>query len=177
MVLLDRLITWVGRALAFVSVMLMLMMVIHVTGSITMRWLTGRDLPLTMEMTTYYYMVGMTFLPLAFIDMKNAHIRADFFGHFVQTRLFSAWEIVIQACMALFFAFLTWRTFLNARERTVLGEVIATTSGQIDIWPARWMVPIGCAVACAYSILLTIRCIRAHFSGRDATELTAPTGF
>jgi len=177
MVLLDRLIRLVGNVLAGISVLLMLAMVIHVTGSITLRWLTGRDLPLTMEMTTYYYMVGMTFLPLAFIDMKNAHIRADFFGSFIQTRFFSWWEVIIQACMALFFAFLTWRTWLNAVERMGIGETIQTTSGEIIIWPARWMVPLGCLVALIYSVLLTIRCLKAHLSGRDATEITAPTGF
>jgi TRAP-type C4-dicarboxylate transport system permease small subunit len=142
----HKLIQRVSTALAWVAFAIILLMAMHVASSVLLRWVTGRDIPVTTETATYYYMVALTFLPLAFVEMEQKHLNAEFFY-----MLFPRWgqkilDVLISLLMLTYIGFLSWRTLLNAIDRTRSEEVISTASGLYLVWPARWIVPISLAV-------------------------------
>jgi hypothetical protein len=52
---------------------------------------------------------------------------------------------------------LTWYNAVEAWRRTVEGEVWEISAGYLIVWPARWVVPLGCGVMGAYILLRSLR--------------------
>jgi len=159
----ERLVGWLSAILMAFAMGIMLIMALHVAASVALRWTFGRDIPLTLEMTSYYYMVAMTFLPLAVIDLTHRHIRAEFLYNLLPAVLRYLLALAIRLAMVGYLGFLTWRTFLSAQSRTRVSEEIVTMLGYLPIWPARWLVPLGLAMATLAALVLAYRALR----GRD----------
>lgn len=128
-------------------------MALHVSASVGSRFLFGRELPLTLELTTYYYMVFLTFLPLALLELRNAHIRVDVFTEMMPRKLRGSLNVAAMLTMTLFLALIAWRSGVNTYERAVGNEVVITGAAMLSIWPARMMVPIGFGIAALYTLL------------------------
>nr|WP_319249131.1 TRAP transporter small permease [uncultured Celeribacter sp.] len=167
---LERILAQIAGALAWVAYLALVLMALHVTASVLSRWILGRDIPITTELATYYYMVALTYLPLAFVDRRNAHLFAEFLYVMLPGR-FQRFLDVLNSHLALaFFLFLTWRTAVDAVERTRSGDVISTATGLFPVWPARWLVPIGLFAA---SFVILFRCyetLRAMWVGQSVQD-------
>lgn len=159
----ERLVRYLSQLLMYFGMAIILLMALHVAASVAMRWMMGRDIPLTLEMTTYYYMVALTFLPLALIDLTHRHIRAEFLYAMMPAAVRYLLALAIRLAMVGYLGFLTWRSFLNAESRSRVNEQIVTMLGNMPIWPARWLVPFGLAVATLAALVLAYRALM----GRD----------
>ncbi|MCW5747318.1 MAG: TRAP transporter small permease subunit [Alphaproteobacteria bacterium] len=150
---LGRLAEW----LAWIGMLAMLLMAFHVGINISYRWLTGRDIQMTLEIVTYYYMVALVYLPMAFIDRAGGHIIADLFSGFMTERAVKQMDAVFRILLAAFFGVLFWITVRDAIERTIDGEAVMSAFGPFDIWLSRWSVPIGFGLACPYTLVLAAK--------------------
>ena len=150
---LGRLAEW----LAWIGMLAMLLMAFHVGINISYRWATGRDIEMTLEIVTYYYMVALVYLPMAFIDRAGGHINADLFSQFLPPRLVKHIDVALRILLAAFFGVLFWITVRDAIERTIDGEAVMSAFGPFDVWPSRWSVPIGFGLACIYTIVLALK--------------------
>ena len=159
----TSLVTSVSRGLTYVAMVIMFVMTLHVAGSVALRLATNRDIPLTLEITADYYMVALTFIPLAMIDLAQRHIRAEFLAALLPNAVQYVLGILIRLAMLGYLALLTWRSTLNAIGRTQAGDAKITIIGSFPTWPARWIVPFGLAVACLAALVLLVRALR----GRD----------
>lgn len=144
---LDAAMTGVARIFAWIAFVAVVLMAVHVAASVALRWATGRDIPVTTEMATYYYMVSLTFLPLAYVEWRGKHLYAEFFYAILPRPLRRVMDLVNAVLVAGFLGFLTWRTAVDAIERTRSADVISTVWGNLAVWPARWIVPIGLGAA------------------------------
>jgi TRAP-type C4-dicarboxylate transport system permease small subunit len=149
----EKAIMRLADALGAFAMVLMLLMALHVFASVANRWFIGRELPATLELTQFYYMVALTFLPLAYVERGRAHVRADLLSQLFPPRMSAVAETITQLAMAAFLMFVTWRTLVNAIERTREVEIVLTGLGHFEVWPARWLVPAGLAVAACYALL------------------------
>ena len=172
MVLLDQIGRALGMALTYVAMALMLLMSLHVSASVISRQFFGGDIPMTLEITAYYYMIGMTFLPLVLVDVENAHIRADFLNEFLPRRFWDWLEVPTMVAMFAYLSFVCWRTTVAAIERTNNGAAIFTAAGDLAIWPARWVMAISLGLAAVYSLVQAARAVLV-LMGR----LEAPKGY
>jgi TRAP-type C4-dicarboxylate transport system permease small subunit len=157
---LNRLETALGRLadwLAWIGMLAMLLMAFHVCINISVRWLTGRDIEMTLEIVTYYYMVALVYLPMAFIDRAGGHIIADLFSQFMSERAVRRIDALFRVLLAAFFAVLFWVTLRDAIERTIDGEAVMSAFGPFDVWQSRWSVVIGFGLACLYTTVLAAR--------------------
>jgi TRAP-type C4-dicarboxylate transport system permease small subunit len=155
--------------LARIGMLAMLLMAFHVCINISYRWLTGRDIEMTLEIVTYFYMVALVYLPMAFIDRAGGHIVADIFSSFIPDRRVRQIDAAYRLLLALFFALLFWVTVRDAIERTTEGEAVMSAFGPFDIWQSRWSVAVGFGLACLYTLVLAARQIVENFS-RPATD-------
>jgi TRAP-type C4-dicarboxylate transport system permease small subunit len=165
----ERGIELLAHILAFMAFVALILMALHVTASVALRWAIGQDIPVTTEMATYYYMVALTYLPLAFVDRRGAHLNAEFFYVLCSKKWQRVLDVVNNILAFSFLSFLAWRTSVGAYERTLSGDIISTASGHFPIWPARWFVPIGLGVAALIVLLRGYEAIKALWEG-DVTE-------
>ncbi len=146
--------------LSWIAYVAIFLMAVQVSASVLSRWIFGWDIPVTTELATYYYMVALTYLPLAIVDRKNRHLYAEFFYVLMPKRLQRFIDIINSTLAVAFLGFLSWRTAVDAIDRTKSADVISTTYGLFAVWPARWIVPVGLAVACAAALFRVFQAVR-----------------
>ena len=145
---------------AYLAMLAMVLMAFHVFANVVIRMVTRQDIAGTLEIVTYYYMVALVFLPMAFVEQAGGHIRADLLARFMSNRFGTAVEVLTQIAMATFFAVLGWKAAGAAAEHTGRGEVIQGGGGLFVVWPARWMLPVGLALAALFALMLAVDALR-----------------
>lgn len=90
-------------------------------------------------------MIAVVFLPLAAVEGKNGHIAVEILAQ----RLGEGGQRILIAFVSLFssifYALLTWRSWIEAVEKAHVGEVYSG-SLNLAIWPPRFLMPIGCGL-------------------------------
>lgn len=137
---------WMASALMALAGVATLLMVGHILTDAGMRFFMGAPLAGTLEIATHYYLVPMTFLPLAMVELKREHIVVEAFTHFLPDRWNEWLDIVVRVvCLAVLLLFI-WRTGVEAWQRTERGEFVSTVYYNLPIWPIRWVLPVSLGV-------------------------------
>jgi TRAP-type C4-dicarboxylate transport system permease small subunit len=127
---------WLSCAIGF-------LMMMHVTLDVAGRVLFNLPLPSTIEIVSGYYMVAITFLPLAYVSRGEGQIVVELFTRGLSARSLLRFSVVVNAITIAYLSLVTWKTAEMAIEQTLEGENWESASGFISIWPSRWALPIG----------------------------------
>lgn len=157
-----------SNLLANIAMGVLALMMLHVSASIGLRLFTGRDIPLTLELTAAYYMVALTFLPLAAIDLVSKHIQAEFLSSLLPQSFQKPLTIITRIAMFGLLALLTYQTTLGAIARTKRKDSLITILGEMPSWPARWIVPVGLGFAALVALVLLYRSIVMPYPASSA---------
>lgn len=156
--MLGRAIDGLVEVTGWLAMAIMGVMALHIFASISAFVLTGSSLTGMQEIVANYYMVALTFLPLAFVAKEpGGHISADLFTSWMGPRGLGRLEIAIGVVLAAFYAVLFWQSLLAALEATETGEAIQVSTGTLDIWVARWALPLGFGMGAIYAVLCACR--------------------
>lgn len=115
----------------------------HVTIDVAGRVIFNCPLSGTIEIVSGYYMVAITFLPLAYISRAEGQIVVELFTRGLSTRSLWRFERIIDVVTFAYLTLVTWNTAEMAIEQTLDGEKWDSATGFIDIWPSRWALPLG----------------------------------
>ena len=150
--LLDR----TADLLALVAGAILILMMLHITADVVLRYLFARPIRDTVEIVSTYYIVAIVFLPLALVERMNAHIVVELFSQHLPPRV----QELLIACICLvsgsYFGAFTWRTGLDAIQKYNIGEVMLGTT-PITVWPTRFYLPIGCGLITLMLVYKSIR--------------------
>ncbi len=137
-------IRWLNIGTAFAACLVMLLMMLHITLDVGVRYFLNGQIVGTLEWVSFYYMVALVFLALGYVEMKNENIRVDLFVQMMPQGL--QLGLYVFACVLglVFFGMLFWQSLLDAVGATRRGEE-AMSNFRFLIWPARWALPIGFA--------------------------------
>ena len=114
----------------WIAMAVMGIMALHVFASIAAFVVLGSGLTGMQEIVANYYMVALTFLPLAFVAKEpGGHISADLFTAWMGPRGLARLEVAISVMLTLFYAVLFWQSLLSAIEATEVGETIQVSTG------------------------------------------------
>jgi TRAP-type C4-dicarboxylate transport system permease small subunit len=160
--MLDRV---VDGSMILAEVAITLMMA-HITLEILARWILRAGLEAVNEVVAFYYMVGLTFLSLAFVTRADGHIAAQIFTEKMSQRPRELLEAIICVGLCAFMLILAWQTTREAIAMTEMGEVYQSGSTFLLKWPARWFVPAGSMIMALCALSIAIR--------KLAGEPTAP---
>lgn len=163
----DRILSWWSRALLALAVLAGFAMMIHVTVDVFMRTVMNSPLRQTNQTVAAYYMIAATFLPIAYLGLRDDHISADVFTDFMGPRLRRALDAFTTFLgMAYMLAF-TWQSYASAMRRMGQNEVLEISGGYMAVWPGRWLLPIAGA---SLFLCLTLRFVRILMPGPGANE-------
>jgi TRAP-type C4-dicarboxylate transport system permease small subunit len=121
---------------------LLVLMMLHVSLEVVMRYVFNAPMVGTLETVSYYYMVGAVFLPLALVERRGEHIRVDLVVRFLPAGV--QLGLYVFACLVglAFFAMLFRQSLIDAWRATVGLETIMSNY-IFYIWPSRWALPLG----------------------------------
>lgn len=159
---LSLLAMWGGMLVGF-------LMMVHVVAEIVALKILNTTLFGTIEIVSAYYMVALSYLPLAWIVKHEGHIFVELFTRNMSPRNILRLDTLAVAATIVYVAILAWQTLESALEQTHIREQAESALGFISVWPSRWFVVIG--FVCF--LVQLIAQLLAYVASLGATE-TAP---
>jgi len=137
--------------LAFGATFVFLMMV-HVSLDVAAKYFLNSPIIGTLETVSYYYMVGIVFLPFSFLELRYEHVYVDlFFNRFSRQLQVIAFVFGCLLSM-LYYGVFCYQTLADAIKSTKDQETIMANF-IFYVWPSRWALVIGSGFLVAASLL------------------------
>lgn len=148
------------NVLAYVGGVGIVIMMLHIVFDVAGREIAGIPLDGTTEIVSFYNMVAVTFLPLAYVSHHEGHITVELFTRGLSRRKLAALEAVVGIlCLAFVIVFVA-ETWGAAEESYDTGEMWETSDDLITIWPSRFVLPIGAGLMGIYMVARIVDDIR-----------------
>ncbi len=154
---LTRVVDVLVDALTWLAGGVCLLMALHVSADLVARGFFDHPLLGTDEIATNYYMVGLSFLPLAVITRQRSHIMVGLFTNHLPKRALLGVDALADLVTLGFVAIVTWMAVAVAIQKTAEGETREASTGYLPIWEARWILAVGFALMCVYLVLNLIK--------------------
>lgn len=148
-----RTVAWLTAALAWIAGLAVALMMFHVVGDVIGKYFFSAPIPSTAEVVANYYMIAAVFLSLAYVEAKNSAISVELFYEMVGPRFQRFMIRLGQVVTLLFYAGLGWFSWGMAKRAYDVNET-ADGIWRVVVWPAKFLLPLGLAVAC---LILLIR--------------------
>lgn len=163
---LTRIIDLVVDAMTWGAGGVCLLMALHVTADLVGRGLFNHPLLGTDEIATNYYMVALSFLPLAMITRLRGHITVGLFTDRLPAKARQAIDLFADLTSFGFVGIVAWMGVETAFQKTAAGEMTESSTGYLPTWEARWILAAGFVMMFAYLAINVLKDIRA-LSGTD----------
>lgn len=160
------------RALEFLQAiagLLLIVMMVHVTLDVALRYLLNAPLPATLEIVSYYYMVAVVFLPIALTELSRESVAVDLFYLAMPGWMKTACTGLVLALSALVYAGLTHVTFGAAVKSVAKSEVVMGPV-TVLVWPARLILPFSCGLAALVCVGLFVLMFVSPSARRSLTN-------
>jgi TRAP-type C4-dicarboxylate transport system permease small subunit len=135
----ESLSQWIAKSAMVLAALFLVLMALHVSLDVGLRY--------TLEFVSFYYMVAVVFLPLAYVELQREHISVDV----LVGRLPPSAQLVLYLFAStlglLYFGMLCYQSYLDAVRATVRMET-AMANFTFYLWPSRWALPVGFAAMC-----------------------------
>ena len=153
--------------LAWVAGATVLLMMLHVMADVIGKYLFNAPLPGTAEVVAAYYMIGCVFLPLAWVEASGGSIVVEVIYEKCPVRVQGIMVKLADVVSAIYYAILGWFSWSVAMRAFNVGE---TVDGiwRITTWPAKFMLPLGFALA------VTVILLRLFMGARGQIRTAAP---
>lgn len=133
---------WISDRLLEIGGLLLLVMMFHVTLDVALKYLLNQPVPGTLEIVSYYYMVGAVFLPIAFVELTRGSVAVDlFYDRMPYVMQLACMVGVLGICTAVY-AGLAWITLGDALRSWRTGEVVMGPV-TVVVWPSRFVLPLS----------------------------------
>lgn len=134
---------WVVSMLAVIAGFAIALMMVHISVDVALRYTTGAGLPGTLTIVSYYYMVMVAFIPLAYAEIKGAHIQMEILTDLLPNsgRIWVRGWLLLPTAITT--GVLAWRGFDEALKQFSAGAIRIQGSTSIPIWPSYFALPIG----------------------------------
>ena len=139
----DRL----AQGLALIGAIGLLVMLVHVAADVATRNLAARPIPATNEIVSRYWMVLITFLPLAWVERSGAMVKVEVFDMIAGRGLSLASDLLVAALSAAVYGVLAWVTWQEAAKAMRIGSFVDVMGTAIPTWPSTLLPPAGLALA------------------------------
>jgi len=137
-------------------------MMLHVCADVFSKYLFNAPFTSTLQVVSGYYMVLISFFPLALVGREGGHIMVELFTRRLSRRATLRLDGAVGFVTLAYVLLLTWKTTEEALRRTAEGELWEIATGYLAIWPSRWFAPIGFGLLAIYVLLRIFRDLRAH---------------
>lgn len=131
------------------------LMLIQVSLDIIGKFVLKMPVPGTAELVASYYMIALVFMALPLIEKRNETIVVDLLYDAFGPRLKLLCRLTALTFTLAFYIVFAWATFETAMKSMAVREVVLG-SREFQVWPSRFFLPAGCALAALVVLLREI---------------------
>ncbi|MDF2234998.1 TRAP transporter small permease [Albimonas sp. CAU 1670] len=168
MKILERIAAFGAGLTAWLAGAVMLLMMLQITLDVLFKYLLNWPIPMTLETVATYYMVALVFLPLGQVTRKEEHLEVELFTQNLGPRAL-AWVKLFGCLIGLAYVGILFGEAIDeAMKMTRRGEVWETATMDLQVWPTRWFLPVGCGLMLFWLALHAIDSIYMALTGKHA---------
>lgn len=139
-------ILWLATITHAIGAVAIGLMMLQVTLHVFFQYVFSYPLPGTYLFVSNYYMVVVTFLCLAAVEMRDGHISVDILANVLPEGVRRSLACLSQFLIFGVFSLLTWQSWAVAESRRVVGTFEIEYGIKILLWPSYYVVPVGSAL-------------------------------
>ncbi|NVO25662.1 TRAP transporter small permease [Donghicola mangrovi] len=163
---------WVGRISAVLASAVLLAMMLQIVVDVFMRTFVGAGIPATADLVSRYWMVAISFVPLAMTEIHRRHIEATIFTEKLSgmpQKIIAGFGFVVGL---LVFLLLTWGTAAEAMKQTARGAYVQVGVTEFSTWLSYWILPVAFGLMCLILVIRLAEVITGQFdlSAHDPLE-------
>lgn len=155
----ESLSQWVAKSALVLAALFLILMALHVSLDVGLRYFFGKSFTGTLEFVSFYYMVAVIFLPIAYVELKREHISVDVFVGRFSPPVQLAFYLFAGTLGLVYFGMLCYQSYLDAVRATVRQET-AMANFTFYLWPSRWALPAGFAAMCLAILANMIKAVQ-----------------
>jgi len=138
------------NTLALIGGVAIILLMLQVVADVIGREFFSFPIDGTLEIVSFYYMVAVTFFPLAYVCHNEGHISVELFTKGLSRRKNHGLEAVLLFVSFIFAIWFATETWSRALESYAEGEMWETSDDMISIWPSRFILPIATLMMAIY---------------------------
>lgn len=153
---------WISRISMVFASLILLAMMLQVVIDVFMRSTIGAGFPATADLVGRYYMVAVSFLPLAMTEIARRHIEATIFTDRLKGGARRAVHLLGFVVGFVVMGLLAYGSFKEAVNQTARRAYVEAGTIHFPTWPSYWILPLSFGLM---TIVLSLRLIEI-LSGR-----------
>jgi len=126
-----------------VGCLVLILMVLQIVIDVLMRSAMGAGFPATSELVSKYYMVAVSFFPIAYAELRRRHVEATIFTDWLSPKGKSVIELFGYLISLAVYGALAWGSSLEAVAQTGRGAYVETGTELFYTWPSYWILPVS----------------------------------
>lgn len=139
----GRAISGLAAITSFIGSVFVILLVLHVTLDVALRYFFNAPLTGTILYVSLYYMTAIAFLPLAAVEERDAHISVELVVERLPSGIVRVLTGISLAITILIFLALAVRTFEEAVAKYEIGAFAMESGTNIPTWPTYFFLPVG----------------------------------
>jgi len=133
--------TWIRRGTILIGGVVLVLMVLQVVVDVFLRPFLGAGVPATPDIVGKYYMVAVSFLPIAYTEIERRHIEATIFTEKLKGKARQGIYLLAFLMGLAVYALLFYGTFDEAVLETQKGAYMEVGVVRFITWPSYWILP------------------------------------
>lgn len=167
---------WIKRGTIAIGGIVLCLMMAQVVIDIFLRAIIGAGVPATPDLVGKYYMVAVSFLPVAYTEIERRHIEATIFTDGLKgggkTFIYFLGFIVA----LVIFATLTYGTTNEALRMAAKGAYIESGTIRFITWPSYWILPVSFGAMTIILAMRVLSVLRGTFADSNHDPLEEVSG-
>lgn len=141
------------------------LMMVHISLEVLLRNVAQTQLPATVEVVSYFYMVSIAFLPIAWVEAKGHMISVSVFDAFLGPKSLRVSDFIVCLVSAFVYVILIYTSLGAAIESYERQTYLSVLDYRLPIWPSYWLAPIGLSLVMLVVIYRGANIIKTIFRG------------
>lgn len=137
----------VAVGLALLGTLGMLLMVVHITLDVVLRWTLSVSVPATVELVTRYYLIAMALMPLGWVEQRRGMIAVEALEGLMTPGLMRLSDVLVVVLSVAVYVVLAVATWGKAMEQYDIGAYVMSLNVAIPVWPTYFVLPLAFGLA------------------------------
>ncbi|CUH81135.1 TRAP transporter small permease [Tropicibacter naphthalenivorans] len=157
----ETAIEWLAKLSFFVGALSIILMMLHIGADVFARTFFGSGVPGTLEITAEWYMIGIVYMPLALLMLRDQHISVDLFIHNLSPRVQHGLRAATGVLAMAYFYYWADASLQLALKKTKRLSFLDSGLWQIPTWPVYWACFIGVVLLMLATAVMIVRAVIA----------------
>lgn len=154
---------FIAPATKLIGSAILVLMALQIVIDVFLRNIVGAGFPMTTDLVSKYYMIAVSFLPVAYAELHRRHVEASIFTDMLPRRSHNAVYFLGFALSFAVYVLLAWGTAQEAMVQTSRGAYVEAGTIIFRTWPGYWILPVCFTLMALVLVLRMGQILRGTF--------------